>query len=197
MTRCVHQHGNQVGTPACLPPPSSPCGLRSSCLALAGGHTRTRTPCPPRSNTNSPNSTSNPTSCISTARPRWRGLIDLGEPALLPLCDHLDHPDHLHRKRAQRAVEGITRRRFGSTARPGRRARSNAGRRGGQRSVTTRRLSRLPAARRSRGCATGAHRGPRDVMTTVAHRPQPRPPPPRHAPRSRWGRAGRGARWLA
>jgi len=40
-------------------------------------------------------------------------LIELGEPALLPLCDQLDHPDQLHRMRAQRAVEGITRRSFG------------------------------------------------------------------------------------
>jgi hypothetical protein len=40
-------------------------------------------------------------------------LIELGEPALVPLCDQLDHPDHLHRLRAQRAIEGITRRSFG------------------------------------------------------------------------------------
>ena len=40
-------------------------------------------------------------------------LIELGEPALVPLYDHLDHPDHLHRQRAQRAIEGITRRSFG------------------------------------------------------------------------------------
>jgi hypothetical protein len=40
-------------------------------------------------------------------------LIELGEPALVPLCDHLDHADRLHRMRAQRAVEGITRRGFG------------------------------------------------------------------------------------
>lgn len=40
-------------------------------------------------------------------------LIELGEPALVPLYDQLDNPDHLHRQRAQRAVEGITRRCFG------------------------------------------------------------------------------------
>lgn len=40
-------------------------------------------------------------------------LIELGEPALAPLCDQLDHTDLLHRMRAQRAIEGITRRGFG------------------------------------------------------------------------------------
>jgi len=40
-------------------------------------------------------------------------LIALGESALLPLCDHLDSADVLHRMRAQRAIEGITRRSFG------------------------------------------------------------------------------------
>jgi hypothetical protein len=40
-------------------------------------------------------------------------LIELGEPALVPLYDRLDNPDHLHRQRAQRAVESITRRCFG------------------------------------------------------------------------------------
>ena len=40
-------------------------------------------------------------------------LIELGEPALTALCDQLEHSDLLHRLRAQRAVEGITRRSFG------------------------------------------------------------------------------------
>src|SRR5262245_19748509 len=40
-------------------------------------------------------------------------LVELGEPALEPLCDELDRPDMLHRMRAQRAVEGISRRYFG------------------------------------------------------------------------------------
>lgn len=40
-------------------------------------------------------------------------LIELGEPALGPLCDQLDASDLLHRLRAQRAIEGITRRSFG------------------------------------------------------------------------------------
>lgn len=40
-------------------------------------------------------------------------LIELGERALVPLVDHLVHSDWMHRQRAQRAVEGITRRAFG------------------------------------------------------------------------------------
>lgn len=40
-------------------------------------------------------------------------LIEIGEPALAPLVEHLAHADWMHRQRAQRAVEGITRRVFG------------------------------------------------------------------------------------
>lgn len=40
-------------------------------------------------------------------------LVEIGEQALAPLYDHLDYPDPLHRLRAQRAIEGITRRSFG------------------------------------------------------------------------------------
>lgn len=40
-------------------------------------------------------------------------LIEIGEPALAPLCAQLDNADLLHRMRAQRAIEGITRRIFG------------------------------------------------------------------------------------
>jgi hypothetical protein len=44
-------------------------------------------------------------------------LIELGEPALLALCDQPNHSDQLQRMRAQRAIEGITRRSFGSDGR--------------------------------------------------------------------------------
>jgi len=40
-------------------------------------------------------------------------LVELGPQALAPTIDHLDHPEVLHRMRAQRVVEGLTRRQFG------------------------------------------------------------------------------------
>jgi HEAT repeats len=45
--------------------------------------------------------------------PAVRCLIEIGEPALLPLIDRLASDDPDTRMRAERAVQGITRRRFG------------------------------------------------------------------------------------
>ena len=45
--------------------------------------------------------------------PAVQRLIEIGEPALLPLIDLLDSDDRDTRIHAERAVQGITRRRFG------------------------------------------------------------------------------------
>lgn len=45
--------------------------------------------------------------------PSVRCLIEIGWPALGPVFEHLSAEGYLHRARAQRAAEGITKRRFG------------------------------------------------------------------------------------
>jgi hypothetical protein len=45
--------------------------------------------------------------------PSVRCLIEIGEPALLPLIDRLESDDRDTRMHAERAVQGITRRQFG------------------------------------------------------------------------------------
>jgi hypothetical protein len=45
--------------------------------------------------------------------PSVQCLIEIGEPALLPLVDRLESDDRDTRMHAERAVQGITRRRFG------------------------------------------------------------------------------------
>src|SRR3954462_6933487 len=83
------------------------------CLALACGHAQNKDTVPPAIQHQLAELDVGPDKRPLDRTPAVTRLIELGEPALIPLYDHLDHPDHLHRKRAQRAVEGITRRSFG------------------------------------------------------------------------------------
>jgi hypothetical protein len=83
------------------------------CLALACGHATQEGPVNPQIQDQIAALDRDPDGLHADRTPAVTRLIELGEPALVPLYDHLDHPDHLHRQRAQRAIEGITRRSFG------------------------------------------------------------------------------------
>lgn len=83
------------------------------CLALACGHAQNKDTVPPEIQHQLAELDVGPDKLHLDRTPAVARLIEFGEPALLPLYDHLDDPAPLHRKRAQRAVEGITRRSFG------------------------------------------------------------------------------------
>jgi hypothetical protein len=83
------------------------------CVTLACGHTQSKDTVTPEIQHQLAELDTGPDKLHLDRTPAVSRLVELGEPALVPLYDHLDDPDMLHRKRAQRAVEGITRRSFG------------------------------------------------------------------------------------